>query len=152
MKLYPIVWPSHLFSFVSNNFWAILQTFQIKVQIDGTEVHTIVPQGNARSIGMDNGETKKFCTAGKHSIWDSLSTENSKFLPWSIPHQENYRPTTVECRLILWTTFKKRDTWSKVSFMKLKLLKEITLGYPEVKNILPFFKSQAIISVTPQYS
>ncbi|XP_063688373.1 atrial natriuretic peptide-converting enzyme-like [Bolinopsis microptera] len=34
---------------------------KVSVQIDGIETHTIVPQGRANSIGLDNGETKKFC-------------------------------------------------------------------------------------------
>ena len=35
---------------------------QVKVEIDDTVAHTIVPQGNALSIGLDDGETKEFCT------------------------------------------------------------------------------------------
>ena len=48
------------------------------MEIDDTEVHTIVPQGDARFIGLDDGETKEFCAKGKYNIGDSLSTENSK--------------------------------------------------------------------------
>ena len=46
------------------------QTFQLKVEIDGTEVHTIVPHGHATIMGLDNEETQEFCTAapGKHSL------------------------------------------------------------------------------------
>ena len=49
------------------------------MQIDGTEVHTIVPQGNARFIGLDDYQTKKFCTEGKHSFWDSLIQKTANF-------------------------------------------------------------------------
>ena len=45
-----------------------LKTFptqQVKVQIDGSETHTIQPQGSAAYIGLDNGETREFCLEGK---------------------------------------------------------------------------------------
>ena len=35
---------------------------QVKVEIDNTVAHTIVPQGNAKYISLDDGETKEFCT------------------------------------------------------------------------------------------
>ena len=51
--------------------YQVLKTFQIKVEINGTEVHTIVPHGHATVMGLDNDETKEFCTAasGKHSLF-----------------------------------------------------------------------------------
>ena len=45
-----------------------LKTFstqQVKVQIDGSETHTIQPQDSAAYIGLDNGETREFCLEGK---------------------------------------------------------------------------------------
>ena len=35
---------------------------QVKIQIGSTVAHTVVPQGNEKYIGLDNGETKEFCT------------------------------------------------------------------------------------------
>ncbi|XP_063686292.1 low-density lipoprotein receptor 1-like isoform X2 [Bolinopsis microptera] len=37
---------------------------KVSVQIDGIETHTIVPQWRANYIGLDDGETKKFCKSG----------------------------------------------------------------------------------------
>ena len=37
---------------------------QIKVEVNGEESHTIVPQNNRAYIGLDNSETKEFCVEG----------------------------------------------------------------------------------------
>ena len=54
-------------SFPCSCYQVTFRTLQIKVQIDGTEIHTIVPQGSASFIGLDNSEMKEFCTADRHS-------------------------------------------------------------------------------------
>ena len=35
------------------------------MQIDGTDTATIMPEGDAKYIGLDDSQTKEFCVDGK---------------------------------------------------------------------------------------
>ena len=44
---------------------AYLLIFQVKVEIQNTETHTILPQGNADYIELENERTEEFCLGSK---------------------------------------------------------------------------------------